>query len=91
MLRFSIRELFAASIVGGIFTLANLNQRDVGSGLYILVQGWPFPAATHHSINGQTVHWLGLSANIVAGAAIILFVIIAMRQFPRLTVRRNPV
>ncbi|MCP4080412.1 MAG: hypothetical protein GY743_09195 [Planctomycetaceae bacterium] len=44
-----------------------------------MLQGWPFPAATNHSLthslthslNGITIHWFGVLANILTGVALV--------------------
>jgi hypothetical protein len=65
--RFSIADLCVACVIATAFANANLIQRDIGSGVQILLRGWPFPAATNHSFDGITIHWIGLSANVVTG------------------------
>ena len=72
-----------------IFIVANLVQRDIGSGVRILVQGWPFPAATNHLMNGLTVHWIGLLANVVAGVALIGIGTIVIGKLRRLLTQKT--
>lgn len=86
--RFSICHLFAAITIAAWITVANLVKRDIGSGIYILIQGYPFPAATNHSLNGLTIHWMGLTANVFIAVALVGISVIAVERIGRLFGRK---
>lgn len=72
MWRFSLADLFVAVVIAAGLLITNLVQRDVGSGLQILLQGWPLPAATNHELSGMTIHWSGLLVDVITGVALVV-------------------
>ncbi len=89
--RFSIADSFTAIVIAAIFVVANVVQRDIGSGVYILQQGWPMPAATNHSLNGITIHWAGVWTNIVTGVATVGVAALTVGKLRRLLVQKPDV
>ena len=85
--RYSIGDLFVVVVFAAAFLIVNLVQRDIGSGVHIMLQGWPFPAATNHSLthslNGITIHWFGVLANILTGVALVEVVTIIIGKLGR--------
>lgn len=74
----SVGELILGAAVAAVIAHLSIVGRDIGSGVSIVVYGFPLPFLTDHSVFGGSVNGIALSVDVVlwifATAALILAV-----------------
>ncbi|MEM7477127.1 MAG: hypothetical protein AAF483_19260 [Planctomycetota bacterium] len=78
-IQLSISDLFVLIATAAVLAFVNLLQRDVGSGITIVEQGWPMAVAIIHPIHGMVIHWPSIWANLATAVVAMVVAVLILR------------